>query len=77
MFESWITCVFPLYVISLSDFAYYVFGEDPAVAMYLALWYVLLVCHHYDVCKNSVNSVCIGVAKVVSVSFVINSSFTN
>ena len=45
------------YVISLSDFAYYVFGQEPAVAMHLALWYVLLVCHQYDVCENSVGSV--------------------
>ena len=29
----------------LSDFAYYVFGQEPAVAVHLALWYVLLVCH--------------------------------
>ena len=42
------------YVISLSDFAYYVFGQEPTVAMHLALWYVLLVCHQYDVCENSV-----------------------
>ena len=25
--------------------------------MHLALWYVVLVCHHYDVCKNYVGSV--------------------
>ena len=25
------------------------FGQEPAVAMHLALWYVLLVCHQYDV----------------------------
>ena len=25
--------------------------------MHLALWYVVLVCHQYDVCKNSVGSV--------------------
>ena len=43
-----------LTVISLSDFAYYVFGQEPAVAVHLALWYVLLVCHQYDVCENSV-----------------------
>ena len=45
---------FSPYVISLSDFAYYVFGQEPAVAVHLALWYVLLVCHQYDVCENSV-----------------------
>ena len=38
------------YVICLSDFAYYVFGQEPAVAMHLTLWYVLLVCHQYDHC---------------------------
>ena len=25
--------------------------------MHLALWYVVLVCHQYDVCKNCVGSV--------------------
>ena len=30
------------YVISLCYFAYYVFGQESAVAMHLALWYVLL-----------------------------------
>ena len=49
-FESWVAGVCSPYVISLSDFAYYVFGQEPAVAMHLALWYVLLVCHQYDVC---------------------------
>ena len=48
------------YVISLSDVAYYVFGQEPAVAMHLALWYVVLVCHQYDVCENSVGSVYVG-----------------
>ena len=56
-FESWNTGVCSAYVISLSDFAYYVFGQEPAVAMHLALWYVLVVCHQYDVCENSVGSV--------------------
>ena len=28
--------------------------------MYLALWYVVLVCHQYDVCKKSVGSVYVG-----------------
>ena len=44
----------------MSDFAYYVFGQEPAVAVHLALWYVLLVCHQYDVCENSVGSVYLG-----------------
>ena len=48
------------YVISLSDFAYYVFGQEPAVDVHLALWYVLLVCHQKDVCENSVGSVYVG-----------------
>ena len=48
------------YVISLNDFAYYVFGQEPAVAMHLALWYVLHVWHQYDDCENSVGSVFVG-----------------
>ena len=28
--------------------------------MHLALWYVVLVCHQYDVCKNSIGSVYAG-----------------
>ena len=28
--------------------------------MHLALWYVVLVCHQYDVCGNSVGSVYVG-----------------
>ena len=28
--------------------------------MHLSLWYVVLVCHQYDVCENSVGSVYIG-----------------
>ena len=47
-------------LISLSDFAYYVFGQEPAVAMHLDLWYVLLVCHQYDVCEKYVGSVYVG-----------------
>ena len=43
--ESWITGVCSPYVISLCDFAYYVFGQEPAVAIHLALWYGVLVCH--------------------------------
>ena len=42
-FESWITGVYSPYVISLCDSAYYVFGQEPAVAMHIALWYVVLV----------------------------------
>ena len=37
-----------------------VFGQEPAIAMHLALWYVVLVCHQYDVCENSVGSVYVG-----------------
>ena len=43
----------------MSDFAYYVFGQEPAVAVHLALWYVLLVRHQY-VCENYVGSVYVG-----------------
>ena len=49
--------VFP-YVIFLSDFAYYVFGQEPAVVMHL--WYVVLACHQYDVCEVYVGSVYVG-----------------
>ena len=48
------------YVISLCDFAYYGFGQEPAIALHLALWYVVLVCHQYDVCETSVGSVNVG-----------------
>ena len=48
------------YVIPLSDFAYYVFGQQPAVAMHLALWYVVLVCHQYFDCENYVGSLYVG-----------------
>ena len=44
----------------MCDFAYYVFGQEPAIAMHLALWYVVIVCHQYDVCENSVGSVYVG-----------------
>ena len=59
-FESWITVFALLMFFSLCDFAYYVFGQEPAVAMHLALWYVVRVCHEYDVCENSVGSVYVG-----------------
>ena len=42
---------------------WYVFGQEPAVAVHLALWYVLLVCHQYDVCENSVGSVYVGLSE--------------
>ena len=44
----------------MCDFAYCGFGQEPAIAMYLALSYVVLVCHQYDVCKYSVGSVYVG-----------------
>ena len=28
--------------------------------MHLTLWYVVLICHQYDVCKNYVGSVYVG-----------------
>ena len=34
--------------------------QEPAVAVHLVLWYVLFVCHQYDVCENSVGSVYVG-----------------
>ena len=48
--------MFAPYFVSLCDFAYYVL----AVVMHLAIWYVVLVCHQYDVCKNYVGSVYVG-----------------
>ena len=56
--------------------------------MHLALWYVVLVCHQYDVCKNYVGSVYVGLSEsglcvqgflVVdeSVSFVVVMSYVN
>ena len=36
----------------------------------LALWYVVLVCHQYDVCKNDVGSVYGGLSEAYSVSSV-------
>ena len=57
--------VFALLMLFLwSDFAYYVFGQEPAVAVHLALWYVLLVCHQYDVVKILL-AVCMLVGMVV------------
>ena len=44
----------------LCDFAYYVFGQEPAVAMHLSLWYVVFVCHQYDVCEYYIGSVYVG-----------------
>ena len=52
--------VFALLMFFFGDFAYYVFGQEPAFAMHLALLYVVLVCHKYDVCENSVGSVYVG-----------------
>ena len=31
-----------------------------SLQVHLALWYVVFVCHQYDVCKNYVGSVCVG-----------------
>ena len=35
-------------------------GKSLQLLGILALWYVLLVCHQYDVCENSVGSVYVG-----------------
>ena len=35
-------------------------GLRLTIAMHLSLWYVVLVCHQYDVCENYVGSVYIG-----------------
>ena len=47
-------------IFNLSGPCELLFGQEPAVAVHLALWYVLLVCHQYDVCENSVGSVYVG-----------------
>ena len=44
----------------MCDFAYYVFGQQPAIAMHLARWCDVLVYHQYDVCENYVGSVYVG-----------------
>ena len=33
------------------------------LSMHLALWYLVLVCHQYDVCKNSIGSVYVGLSE--------------
>ena len=35
-------------------------GKSLQLLCNLSLWYVVHVCHHYDVCENSVGSVYIG-----------------
>ena len=55
--------VFALLMLFLCDFAYYVFAQEPAIAMHLALWYVVLVCHQYDACENYVGSMYVGLSK--------------
>ena len=52
--------LFALHMFFFCDFAYYVFGYEPAVTMHLALWYVVPVCHQYDVYKHYVGSVYVG-----------------
>ena len=59
-FESWITGVYSPSIISLCEFVYHVFGQEPEIAMHIALWYVVVVCHQHDVCGNYVGSVYIG-----------------
>ena len=60
-FESWITGVCSPYDVSLCGFVYYVFGQESVIAIHLAIWYVVLVCHQYYVCENYVGSVYISV----------------
>ena len=33
------------FVVSLCDFAYYVVGQEPAVAVHLTLWYIVFISH--------------------------------
>ena len=48
------------HVVSLCDFAFYVVGEESAIAMHLTLWYIVIVCHLDDVCENYISSVYVG-----------------
>ena len=59
-FKSLITGVCSSYVVSLCDLAYYVVGKEHTVAMHLTLWYIVLVCHQYNVCKNYLGSMYVG-----------------
>ena len=34
--------------------------------MHLALWYVVLVCHQYDVCKSYIGNVYVGLSESVN-----------
>ena len=52
--------LFALLILFICDFAYYVVALEPAIAVHLALLYVVLVCHQYDVCRHSVGSVYVG-----------------
>ena len=45
------------HVVSWCDFAYYVVGYEPAVAVHLTLWYMVLVCLHNDFCEDFIGSV--------------------
>ena len=57
-FENWITGVCSFYLVfRVIWHTIHVFGQEPAIAMHLSLWYVVLVCHQYDVCENYVGSV--------------------
>ena len=47
----------------LCDLAYYVFVQEHSIAMHRALWYVVLVCHQYDV--KILLAVCMLVSMVV------------
>ena len=67
---SWVTGICSPYVISLCDFAYYVFGQGPAVAVHLALWYVVLVCHQYGYGGVSESGFCV-FCKLCPISFLV------
>ena len=64
-FESWITGICSPYVVYLCTFAYYVVRKESPVSMHLInLWYVVLVCHQYDICQIML-AVCMLVGMVV------------
>ena len=58
--EIWITGVCSSHDVSLCDFAYYVVGYEPVVAMNLTLCYIVFACHQNDFCKDYFGSVYVG-----------------
>ena len=55
--------VFALLMLFLGVILHTMSSDKSLQFMHLALWYVALVCHQYDVCENSVGSVYVGLSK--------------